>query len=274
MAKVVNPNPNQNPNPNKGNNPPQQNAPTNRPPQNQPPRPPQQNAPTNRPPQNQPPAANPKPPVAPPPSSRPPQGQGTNPHQKGGIQPKKPQELEHRINDAIRVPEIRLVGDSLEELSAKLGEKIIPGVYPTKLAREWADKMEIDLVEITPNATPPVCRLIDYAKFLYQKKKREKEIKSNAVKTVVKEIRFGPETGEHDLEFKIRHATEFLKEGSKVKAYVQFKGRAIVFKERGELILLKFMKALEDFGQPESLPKLEGKKMMVTVTPKKGGAKK
>ncbi len=268
MAKVVNPNPN--PNPNRGNNPPQSKPPQS----NQPPRPPQQGPPTSRPPQSQPPAVTPKSPTAPPPppSSRPPQGQ--SPHYKGGVQPKKVQELEHRINDAIRVPEIRLVGDHLEELSAKLGEKIIPGVYATKLVREWADKMEMDLVEITPNAVPPVCRIIDYAKFLYQKKKREKEIKSNAVKTVVKEIRFGPETGEHDLEFKIRHGIEFLKEGSKVKAYVQFKGRAIVFKERGELILLKFVKALEDFGVPESLPKLEGKKMMVTVTPKKGGAKK
>ncbi len=183
-------------------------------------------------------------------------------------------EPENRLNQLIRVPEIRLVGENLEELSAKVGESIVTGVYPTRRVQEWADKAELDLVEINPNAVPPVCRIIDYAKFLYQKKKREKEIKANTTKTVVKEIRFGPETGEHDLEFKIRHATEFLKEGSKVRAYVQFKGRAIVFKDRGELILLKFLQALEDVGIPEMLPKLEGKKMFVVVIPKKGGVKK
>ncbi len=188
-------------------------------------------------------------------------------------QPKKEEDL-HRINDNIRVPEVRLVGDNLEELSQKLGDAIAVGVYPTRKVRDWAEKLDLDLVEINPNAIPPVCRLIDYTKFLYQKKKREKEIKANTVKTVVKEIRFGPNTDDHDLEFKTKHAENFLKEGSKVKAFVLFKGRAIVFKDRGELILLRFIKDLEEFGTPEALPKLEGKKMIITIMPKKGPAKK
>lgn len=134
--------------------------------------------------------------------------------------------------------------------------------------------MGLDLVEITPNAVPPVVRIADYNKFLYQKKKREKELKANQVKVDLKEIRFGPETGEHDFEFKLRHAKNFLTDGDKVKAYVQFRGRAIAFKERGELLLLRFMKELEEYGAAEQLPKLEGKRMMVIMTPKKTGAKK
>ena len=188
-------------------------------------------------------------------------------------QPKKEEE-QFRINDLIRVPEVRIVGDNLEELSKKLNEEIVVGVYPTRRVKDWAEKLDLDLVEINPNAVPPVCRLIDYAKFLYQKKKREKEIKANTLKTVVKEIRFGPNTDDHDLEFKTKHAENFLKEGSKVKAFVLFKGRAIVFKDRGELILLRFIKDLEEFGTPEAMPKLEGKKMIVTIMPKKGGVKK
>ena len=188
-------------------------------------------------------------------------------------QPKKEEE-QFRINDLIRVPEVRIVGDNLEELSKKLNEEIVVGVYPTRKVKDWAEKLDLDLVEINPNAVPPVCRLIDYAKFLYQKKKREKEIKANTLKTVVKEIRFGPNTDDHDLEFKTKHAENFLKEGSKVKAFVLFKGRAIVFKDRGELILLRFIKDLEEFGTPEAMPKLEGKKMIVTIMPKKGGVKK
>ena len=188
-------------------------------------------------------------------------------------QPKKEEE-QFRINDLIRVPEVRVVGDNLEELSKKLNEEIVVGVYPTRKVKDWAEKLDLDLVEINPNAVPPVCRLIDYAKFLYQKKKREKEIKANTLKTVVKEIRFGPNTDDHDLEFKTKHAENFLKEGSKVKAFVLFKGRAIVFKDRGELILLRFIKDLEEFGTPEAMPKLEGKKMIVTIMPKKGGVKK
>jgi translation initiation factor IF-3 len=183
--------------------------------------------------------------------------------------PRKEPEPEHRINLLIKVPEIRLVGDALEELSIQLEEDIKPGVYATQRALVWAEKAELDLVEITPNAMPPVCRIVNYSKFLYQKKKKEKEIKANTVKTVIKEIRFTPETGEHDVEFKVRHAIDFLKEGAKVKAYVQFKGRGITFINRGELLLLKFIQALEEFGSPEGLPKLEGKRMSVTLLPKK-----
>ena len=171
--------------------------------------------------------------------------------------PRKEPEPEHRINNLIKAVEIRLVGDALEELSKIVGEEITPGVYTTQKALEFAEKAELDLVEITPNASPPVCRIVPYSKFLYQKKKKEKEIKSNTVKTVIKEIRFTPETGEHDVEFKVRHAIEFLKEGSKVKAYVQFKGRGITFVDRGNLLLLRFIQALEDVGIPEGLPKIE-----------------
>jgi translation initiation factor IF-3 len=182
---------------------------------------------------------------------------------------RKEVEPEHRINDLIRVPEIRLVGDNLEEISTLVGEPVAVGVYKTQKVREWSDKAELDLVEITPNANPPVCRIIDYTKFLYQKKKREKEIKANTVKTVVKEIRFTPETGDHDVDFKVKHAISFLQEGSKVRAYVQFKGRGITFIDRGNLLLLKFLQALEGYGVPEDLPKMEGKRMTVTIIPKK-----
>ncbi|MBK8720791.1 MAG: translation initiation factor IF-3 [Saprospiraceae bacterium] len=188
--------------------------------------------------------------------------------------PQKPVELEHRINDLIRVPEVRIIGDALEELSEKLGEKIEPGIYPTRKALIWAEDLQLDLIEISPNANPPVCRITDYNKFLYQKKKRDKELKSNSVKTVIKEIRFGPNTDDHDLDFKIKHAISFLKEGSKVKAYVQFKGRAIVFQDRGQLLLLKFLKEIEEFGVADSLPKMEGRRMIVMVSPKKVAPKK
>ena len=176
---------------------------------------------------------------------------------------------QHRINNHIRVPEIRLVGDNLEEVSDVAGRKIDSGVYPTRQVQRWADDLQLDLVEISPKAKPPVCRIIDYKKFLYQKKKKEKEIKSKAVKTVIKEIRFGPNTGEHDFEFKLRHAKEFLEDGAKVKAYVQFRGRTIVFKDRGQLLLLNFIKELEDYGSAESLPKMEGRRMNVIIAPKK-----
>ena len=184
---------------------------------------------------------------------------------------RKEPEAEHRLNGLIRVPEVRLVGDNLEDLSALLGiEPVIAvGVYTTEQVLGWAKKAELDLVEITPNAVPPVCRITDYQKFLYQKKKREKEIKANTTKTVIKEIRFTTETGEHDIEFKVRHAIEFLKEGSKVKGYVQFKGRGITFQDRGQLLLLKFIQALDEYGTPEGLPKMEGKRMFVFLTPKK-----
>lgn len=176
---------------------------------------------------------------------------------------------EFRVNDQIRIPEVRLVGDSLEELSITIGTTIEAGVYPTRKVREWATQVELDVVEISPNAVPPVVRITDYNKFLYEKKKKEKEIKAKTAKTVIKEIRFGPNTDDHDFEFKVRHAKTFLDEGAKVKAYVNFRGRTIVFKDRGELLLLRFLKELEESGQAESLPKLEGRRMIVIVTPKK-----
>ncbi len=179
------------------------------------------------------------------------------------------QEPAHKINELIRVPDIRLVGDGLEELSTIVGETIEPGVYPTRKALKWAETAELDLVEISPNSDPPVCRITDYNKFLYQKKKRDKEMKAAAAKTVIKEIRFGPNTDQHDFDFKLRHAIEFLQENAKVKTYVTFRGRQIVFKQQGELLLLKFIKELESYGSPESLPTLEGRRMSVTISPKK-----
>jgi translation initiation factor IF-3 len=176
---------------------------------------------------------------------------------------------EFRINDKIRIPEVRLVGDNMDDVSEVAGKTIESGVYPTRVVRQWAEDMELDLVEISPKAKPPVVRIIDYKKFLYDKKKREKEIKAKAVKTVVKEIRFGPNTDDHDFDFKLRHAQRFLEEGAKVKAYVHFRGRTIVFKDRGELLLLRFLKELEDYGSAEALPKMEGRRMIVIVSPKK-----
>lgn len=175
-----------------------------------------------------------------------------------------------RVNEQIRVPEIRLVGDNLEEIAGIVGQNIEPGtVYPTRRAKEWAEEAELDLVEISPNAKPPVVKIIDYNKFLYERKKKEKEIKAKAAKTVVKEIRFGPNTDDHDFDFKVRHAKNFLEDGAKVKAYVHFRGRTIVFKDRGELLLLRFLKELEEHGAAEALPKMEGRRMIVVVAPKK-----
>ena len=174
-----------------------------------------------------------------------------------------------RTNEQIRVPEVRLVGDNLEALSETVGQTVESDIYPTRKVREWAERMGLDVVEIAATAKPPVVRIIDYNKFLYEKKKKEKEIKAKAAKTVVKEIRFGPNTDDHDFEFKLRHARGFLEDGAKVKAYVQFKGRTIVFKERGELLLLKFLKELEEYGAAEALPKMEGRRMSVMVQPKK-----
>ena len=176
------------------------------------------------------------------------------------IQKKGP---EHRINERIRVPEVRLVGDNVEQ-----------GVYKTSEALKIAYKLSLDLVEIAAKARPPVCRIIDYSKFLYEKKRKEKEIKAKAQKTVVKEIRFTPNTDDHDFEFKSKHAERFLEEGAKVKAYVQFKGRAIVFKERGELLLLKFAERLSELGSLEQMPRLEGKRMFAFISPKKAPKKK
>lgn len=168
------------------------------------------------------------------------------------------EEPQFRINRRIRVPEVRVVGDDVEQ-----------GIYSTDKALEMANEMGLDLVEISPNANPPVCRITDYKKFLYEKKKKEKEMKAKATKTVIKEIRFTANTDEHDVAFKTKHAEKFLKEGAKVKAYVHFKGRAIIFKERGELLLLQFYESLKDLGDLEQMPKLEGKRMTIFISPKK-----
>ena len=189
-------------------------------------------------------------------------------------QPIRKNTLRFRVNDQIRIPDIRLVGDNLKELSEAIGQNIEAGIYPTRRVIEWADRVELDLVEISPNAKPPVCQIIDYKKFLYMRKKKEKEIKSNAVKTVVKEIRFGPNISEHDFDFKLKHAINFLKEGSKVKSYVHFRGRTIVFRDRGELVLLRFIKELAEHGSPEAMPKMEGRRMIVVIAPKKSALKK
>ncbi|MDR0574275.1 MAG: translation initiation factor IF-3 [Tannerella sp.] len=172
---------------------------------------------------------------------------------------------QHRINERINVPSVRLVG-----------ENITPGVYSTSKALQMAEDMGLDLVEISPNADPPVCKIIDYQKFLYQQKKRQKEQKAKAVKIVVKEIRFGPQTDDHDYNFKLRHAKEFLEEGAKVKAYVFFKGRSILFKEQGEVLLLRFANDLEEYGKVEQMPVLEGKRMIIMMSPtqKKGNTAK
>lgn len=175
----------------------------------------------------------------------------------------------------IRTPEVRLVGDNVVEIAQELGLNIGPGeVHDTRKAKQWARDVDLDLVEISPNAEPPVAKIIDYKKFLYQQKQREKELKANTVKTVVKEVRFGPNTDDHDFDFKTRHARGFLEDGAKVKAYVHFRGRSIVFKDRGELLLLRFMKELEDLGLAEAMPKMEKRRMNVMIAPKKRPSKK
>lgn len=178
---------------------------------------------------------------------------------RGAFNPrfKREQQQEHRTNHMIRVPQVRLVGDNVEV-----------GIYPTQEAMRMAQDQQLDLVEISPQADPPVCKIIDYNKFLYEKKKKEKEMKAKSKSAEVKEIRFTPGTDDHDFDFKSKHAESFLKEGNKVKAYVQFKGRAIMFKERGELLLLKFAERLAEVGQPEALPKMEGKRMLIIFAPK------
>ncbi len=169
---------------------------------------------------------------------------------------------QYRINEQIRVREVRIVGD---------GEST---VVSTREALDMAHDQGVDLVEISPNANPPVCRLIDYSKFLYQQKKRQKEMKAKQVKVEVKEIRFGPQTDEHDYQFKLKHAKEFLEEGNKVRAYVFFRGRSILFKEQGEVLLLRFANDLEEYGKVEGMPSLEGKKMFLYLAPKKAGVAK
>jgi translation initiation factor IF-3 len=167
-------------------------------------------------------------------------------------------EDQHNINSKIRAEEVRLVGDNVEI-----------GVYPVKQALSIADEQGLDLVEISPNAKPPVCKVMDYKKFLYEQKKRDKALKSKATKVVVKEIRFGPNTDDHDYEFKKKHAEKFLKDGAKLKAFVFFKGRSIVFKEQGQILLLRLAQDLEEYGKVEQMPKLEGKRMIMFIAPKK-----
>ena len=162
------------------------------------------------------------------------------------------------INEQIRAREVRLVGDN-----------VTPGIYSIHEARNIAEDLELDLVEISPNADPPVCKVLDYQKYLYQQKKKQKEIKAKATKVVIKEIRFGPQTDDHDYNFKLKHAMGFLQEGSKVKAYVFFKGRSILFKEQGEVLLLRFANDLEEYGKVEQMPLLEGKRMIIMISPKK-----
>lgn len=174
---------------------------------------------------------------------------------RGRFIPRK--EAEHRINHFIRAAQVRLVGDN-----------VTMGVIATQDALKIAQQQGLDLVEISPQADPPVCKVIDYNKFLYDKKRKEKEMKAKSKSAELKEIRFTPGTDDHDFDFKARHAENFLKEGNKVKAYVQFKGRAIMFKERGELVLLKFAERLADVGQVEGMPKLEGKRMLMIISPK------
>ena len=169
----------------------------------------------------------------------------------------------NRINEQIRTREVRVVGDNVEQ-----------GIYTIQEARRMAQQQELDLVEISPNADPPVCKILDYQKFLYQRKKRAKEQKANQVKTTLKEIRFGPQTDDHDYSFKLRHAISFLQEGSKVRAYVFFRGRSIVFKDQGKLLLLRFANDLDEYARVDQLPKLEGKRMSMLFSPKKGVAKK
>ncbi|GAB1360763.1 translation initiation factor IF-3 [Porphyromonadaceae bacterium] len=164
----------------------------------------------------------------------------------------------HRINNQIREREVRVVGDETEQ-----------GVYSIEEALHMAQDLGMDLIEISPNAKPPVCRIADYQKFLYQQKKRQKEQKAKASKVVLKEIRFGPQTDDHDYNFKLKHAKSFLEEGSKVKAYVFFRGRSILFKEQAEVLLLRFANDLEDYGKVEQLPVFEGKRMIIMLAPKK-----
>jgi len=171
--------------------------------------------------------------------------------------PRHKDENELNINDEIRATQVRLVGDNIAE----------PGVYSIAQAMKMADEMELDLVEITAKADPPVCKILDYQKYLYQQKKKAKEMKQNSTKIVIKEIRFGPNTDEHDFQFKLKHAQEFLNEGSKVKASVFFRGRSIQFADQGEKLLLRFAVELEEFGRAEHMPQLEGKRMIMVIAP-------
>ncbi|MEE4256491.1 MAG: translation initiation factor IF-3 [Bacteroidales bacterium] len=165
---------------------------------------------------------------------------------------------EHNINKDIKAPVVRVVGENIE-----------PGIFNIKDAIELAEEQGLDLVEISPKASPPVCKIVDYKKFLYERKKKQKEIKAKTAKVVVKEIRLGPNIDEHDFNFKLKHAVKFLQDGAKVKVDVFFKGRMIIYKEKGEVVLLRFAQELEEYGKVERLPKLEGKRMIMIIAPKK-----
>jgi translation initiation factor IF-3 len=177
--------------------------------------------------------------------------------------PRRVVEEPYKVNERILAREVRVVGENVEQ-----------GIYDINKAQAMARAQNLDLVEVSPNAVPPVCRIVDYSKFKYEQKKKQKEIKANATKVVIKEIRFGPNTDDHDFEFKLKHAINFLKEGAKVKAYVQFVGRAIVFKDRGFQLLERFSKGLEEYGKVEAEPKLEGKRMTMFLAPKTVTVKK
>ncbi|MCV6628421.1 MAG: translation initiation factor IF-3 [Flavobacteriaceae bacterium] len=173
-------------------------------------------------------------------------------------QPRREKKDLHQINEKIRAPKVRLVGDNVEV-----------GIYSTREALRLANEQELDLVQISPNADPPVCKIMDYKKFLFEQKKREKALKAKATKVVVKEIRFGPQTDDHDYEFKKKHAVKFLKDGAKLKAFVFFKGRSIIYKDQGQILLLRLAQDLEEYGKVEQMPKLEGKRMIMFIAPKK-----
>ena len=176
---------------------------------------------------------------------------------RGARIPFKKKEAEHKINHFITSAEVRVIGEDLE-----------PAIFPLAQALQMAEEQGLDLVEISPKAIPPVCRIIDYKKFLFEKKKKDKEIKAKTKQTIIKDIRFGPNTDDHDFQFKLKHAATFLENGEKVRAFVHFRGRSIMYKDRGEILLLKFAQALEDVGKVELLPKLEGKRMFLTIGPK------
>ena len=189
---------------------------------------------------------------------------GKRPNQEGATRPNngnaaqaRQKDEEVRINEAITSPKVRLVGDNIQQ----------PGIYSLSAAMKMAEELQLDLVEISAKADPPVCKILDYQKYLYQQKKKAKEMKANAAKVVIKEIRFGPNTDEHDFQFKLKHAQEFLADGAKVKAYVFFRGRSILFSDQGEKLLLRFAVELEDYGRAEQMPKLEGKRMIMMIAP-------
>lgn len=179
-------------------------------------------------------------------------------------------QFQFNINNRIRPSRVRLVGENMDEISSAAGRKIEAGnIHDTRDLLSWSRDLGLDVVEISPNADPPVVRIVDFNKFLYEKKKKQKELKAKTQKTVIKEIRFGPNTDDHDFNFKLNHAKKFLTDGAKVKAYVHFKGRTIVFKDRGKLLLLKFLAELEELGGAEQMPKMEGRRMIVIISPKK-----